>query len=98
MGDQGRVTAVEKALRQARQEVQASVGLPQQERAAVAGHPATVERGADPARKMPFKLEFGLATLCHSKGRLFLGVNCCLETQLCHDRRRVYALALGYED
>src|ERR1039458_9766116 len=36
---------------------------------------------------MPFKLEFGLATLCHSKGRLFFGVNCCVETQLCHERR-----------
>src|SRR5664280_2351383 len=36
---------------------------------------------------MPFKLEFGLATLCHSKDRLFFGVNCCVETQLCHERR-----------
>jgi hypothetical protein len=74
MGDQNRVPTVEEALRQARQEVQTPVGFPQQERATVAGHRAAVERGADPARKMPFKLEFRLATLCHSKGRLFLAL------------------------
>jgi hypothetical protein len=71
MGDQDWVAAVEKALRQVRQQVQTPVGLPRQERAAVAGHRATVERGADAARKMVFNLELGLATLCHSKGRVF---------------------------
>ena len=51
MGDQNRVPAVEEAFRQARQEVQTPVGLPQQERAAIAGHGPAVERGADPAQK-----------------------------------------------
>src|ERR1035437_4531208 len=87
MSDENRVAAVEKTLGEAGQQVQAPVRLSYQEPAAVAGHRPAVESGADPARKMPFKFEFGLATLCHSKGRLFFGVNCCVETQLCHERR-----------
>src|ERR1035437_1655392 len=87
MSDENRVAAVEKTLGEAGQQVQAPVRLSQQEPAAVASHRPAVESGADPARKMPFKFEFGLATLCHSKGRLFFGVNCCVETQLCHERR-----------
>jgi hypothetical protein len=74
MGNQNRVPPIEKALGEAGQQVQALVSLPQQERAAIAGHGAAVESGADAARKMSFEFESGLATLCHSKGRFSLAL------------------------
>jgi hypothetical protein len=62
------------------------VGLPQQERTAVAGHRAAVERGADAARKMPLNSNSDWLHSVIAKA-VFFGVNCCVETQLCHERR-----------
>ena len=52
MRHQRRIPAVQKTLRQPRQQIQAPVGLPQQQRAAIAGHGSAVERGAHLARRM----------------------------------------------
>ena len=81
------IPAVEEALCQARQQVEALVGLAQQERAAVGTDRSAVETGHDFPRSQRFKSEAGLATLCHSEGRPLFGANCCLETQLCHEGR-----------
>src|ERR1035441_8701988 len=36
---------------------------------------------------MGVEIEVGLGTLCHSESRFLLGVNCCVETQLCQKKR-----------
>jgi hypothetical protein len=41
---------------------------------------------------MGVEFEAGLRTLCHSKAARLLAINCCLETQSCHERR-LFAIA-----
>ena len=81
------IPAVQKTLRQARQQIQALVGLAQQQCPAVGTDRAPVESGHDLPRTAGFKSEAGLGTLCHSEGRPLFGSNCCVETQLCHEGR-----------
>ena len=81
------IPTVEEARSQARQQIEAPVGLAQQKRAAIGTDRSAVEPGHDFPRPQGFKSEAGLATLCHSEGRSFLGANCCVETQLCHEGR-----------
>jgi hypothetical protein len=81
------IPAVEKTFCQAREQVQALIGLAQQERAAIGTDRPAVEPGHDFPSSGGFKSEAGLVTLCHSEGRPFFGSNCCVETQLCHEGR-----------
>ena len=85
--DQILIPVVEKTLRHARQQIQAFVGLAQQECSAVGTDRAAVEPGHDLPRTAGFKSEAGLGTLCHSEGRPLFGSNCCVATQLCHEGR-----------
>ena len=85
--DQVLVPSVEKTPGQTWEQIQALVGLAQQQRATVGTDRAAIESGHNLPRTAVFKSEAGLGTLCHSEGRLFLGANCCLQTQLCHGRR-----------
>src|SRR6266566_2142717 len=87
MLDQVLIPAVEKTLCQARQQIQTLVGLAQQERAAVGTDRSPVETSHDFPSPAGFKSETRFDTLCHSEGRSLFGSNCCLETQLCHERR-----------
>jgi hypothetical protein len=79
--------AVEEAFRQSRQQIQALVGLAQQQGAPVGTDRSAIEAGYYFPPSEGFKSEAGLGTLCHSEGRSPFGGNCCLETQLCHEER-----------
>ena len=81
------IPAIEKAFCQACEQVQALIGLAQQECAAVGTNRPAVEPRHDFSSSGGFKSEAGLVTLCHSEGRPLFGSNCCLETQLCHEGR-----------
>ena len=85
--DQLLIPPVQKTFRQSRQQIQALVGLPQQQCTAIGTDRAAVESGHDLPRTAGFKSEAGLDTLCHSEGRPLFGSNCCVETQLCHEGR-----------
>ncbi|MDQ6676693.1 MAG: hypothetical protein M3Z09_05295 [Acidobacteriota bacterium] len=79
--------AVEKTLRQARQQIHTLVGLAQQERAAIgtdrpASKRATISR--EPHASNP-KLDWLHSVM--AKAVLFLALNCYVETQLCHESR-----------
>src|SRR5215472_406744 len=63
------VAPVQKALGQSRQQIQPTVGFPQQQPTAVGGQRSSVKSGHHLARKMVSKLECGLVTLCHSGSR-----------------------------
>jgi len=81
------ISAIEKTLCQARQQIQTLVGLAKQERAAIRADRPAIESGYDFPFPAGFESEAGLVTLCHSEGRLLFGANCCVETQLCHEGR-----------
>jgi hypothetical protein len=81
------IAPIQKAPRQPRQQFHPSVGLAQQQTAGIAADRAAVKSCDHLARKMGFKLETGLDTLCHSESRCLLGPNCCVETQLCQSQR-----------
>src|SRR5580658_10388468 len=70
MLDPIRIPAVEKTLRQPRQQIQALVGLAQQEGATVGTDRAPVKPRHDLTLSTGFKSEAGLVTICHSRGRL----------------------------
>ena len=79
------IPAVEKTLRHPGQQIEALVGLAQQQRATIGTDCAPVETGHDLTLPAGFEFEAGLVTLCHSEGRPLFGSNCCVETQLCHE-------------
>jgi hypothetical protein len=81
------IPAIQKTLRQPRQQIQALVGLAQQKRSPIGTDGAPVKTGQDLPLPAGFKSEAGLDTICHSEGRPLFGSNCCLETQLCHEGR-----------
>src|SRR5258708_1893599 len=81
------IPAVEKTFRQARQQIQALVGLSQQECPAIGTYRSAVESRHDLPLPAGFKSEPRLVTLCHSEGRPLFGSNWCVETQLCHEGR-----------
>src|SRR5512144_715847 len=60
---------VQETFGQPRQQIQTTVGFPQQQPAAVGGNGPPIESGHHVARKMFSKLERGLVTLCHSGSR-----------------------------
>ena len=68
------ISTVEKTLSQTRQQVQAFVGLAQQERSSIGTDRSAVETGHDLPPPRPFKSETRLVTLCHSDGRPFLAL------------------------
>jgi hypothetical protein len=80
------VPAVEEAIRQPRQQIEALVGLAQEKRAPIGADRAPVKPGHNFTGTAGFKSEAGLGTICHSESRPLFGVNCCAETQLCHKR------------
>jgi hypothetical protein len=84
---QHRATPIQETLGQSGQQIQAPIGFPQQQPTAISGNGAPIKSGYHFARKMGCELESRLGTLCHSKGRFLLDVNCCVETQLCQKRR-----------
>jgi hypothetical protein len=81
------IPAIQKTLRQPRQQIQALVGLAQQKCSPIGTDGASVETGHDLPFSAGFKRETPLDTICHSEGRPLFGSNCCLETQLCHEGR-----------
>ncbi len=72
--DQPGVAVVLETGPQSRQQIQPLVRLAQQQRSTIRGHGAAVEPRPHTARKMPFKLERFLVTLCHSKSRCLLAL------------------------
>ena len=59
----------------------------QQQRSGFRGDLSAIEPGHHVTRKMRCKRKPRLGTLCHSKSRFLVGPNCCVETQLCHEKR-----------
>ena len=73
--DKHRRAPVGETRRHPLQQTDLAIGLPQQQRTAIARHLPGCETGLYPARKMCCKREDFLITLCHEKGRPFLGHN-----------------------
>jgi hypothetical protein len=96
VGDESRIPEVAEAARQARQQANAPVDLPQQQRPGVGSDRAAVKPRHDPARKMGFKLEARLGTLCHSKNHLLLRRNTSRLKCLCQRRRLLYSEPVKY--
>ena len=96
VGDESRIPEVPEAARQARQQANAPVDLPQQQRAGVGSDRAAVKTRHHLARKMGFKLEAGLATLCHNEGRFFLCSNTSWLKCLCQSGRPLYRGLVKY--
>jgi hypothetical protein len=64
------ITGIAEAVGHTLQQPDLAIGLAQQQSAAVGGLPVTVEPPHYLPRKVCFKWELRLATLCHEKGRL----------------------------
>jgi hypothetical protein len=73
--DQQRRPPVGETGRHTAQQIDLAIGLAQQQRPAVARYLTRCETGFYAARKMCCKREDFLITLCHVKGRPFLGHN-----------------------
>ena len=61
--------SVEETIRQPRQQIQALVGLAQQQGATIGTDRAPIKPGHDLTLPTGFKSEAGLVTICHSRGR-----------------------------
>ena len=73
--DQQRRTPVGETGRYPPQQTDLAIGLAQQQRPAIGRYLPSRETGLYPPRKMCCKREDFLITLCHVKGRPFLGHN-----------------------
>src|ERR1700741_133969 len=69
------------------QQTDLAIHRSQQQRATVAGRPGSIKSRHHLSRKMRFKRESCLVTLCHGKGRLSFGINFASTTQLCLRKR-----------
>ena len=79
MLDQQRVAVIVEAGGRAPQQVEPSVGLPQQQRSAVRTHHPAVELRHHLTSFRACELEAGLVTLCHKKSRLPPALTCSLK-------------------
>ena len=81
------VARVGETARHAPEQVDLAISLAQQQPAAVGGQPAALEPPHHPPRKMRFKWELRLVTLCHEKGRLLRTFTTSRTTQLSSKKR-----------
>jgi hypothetical protein len=87
MLDPLRLARVGEAVRYAPQQTYLAIGLAQQQRPALGRQPVTGKLRHHPPRKMSFKRESLLCTLCHGKGRPPRRINYASQTQLCTRER-----------
>jgi len=84
---QVRSPVIAKAAGELAQDAGALFHRAQQQRPGLGGDLSAIEPGHHVTRKMRCEREERLGTLCHSRSRFLFGPNCCVETQLCHEKR-----------